>query len=176
MKSLHRPILIRRFFECGLSLAFCRLALATLDATVSIVCIGHLVGKGFREKLGVREGSVELHFSVYINGIKERLESRHPRLCTLLGITVALLLFADDAAIPAGSADDLQLAASILEDFCNESHLYISVPKTVLTVFHAADDDGVVYNGNGRVRVDGVPIQVKIYGLDISEGMIAMAK
>lgn len=149
--SLNRPILIRRIFQCGLSLAFCRMVLSVLDATLSLVCIGGLVGQGFREKLGVREGSVEgpHHFSMYINGIKERLETQHPRLCEMLGVTIALLLFADDAAIPADSAADLQLAADIFQSFCNDNHLFISTPKTFLTVFHSEGDDGVAYTNDG---------------------------
>ena len=73
--SLNRPLLIRRVFECGHSAAFCRLTWAMLDATVSITCVGKMIGEGFREKLGVREGSVEgpHHFNIYINGIMERL-------------------------------------------------------------------------------------------------------
>ena len=164
--SLNRPILICRMFECGLSLAFCRLVLAMFDVTVGVACIGKLVGDGFKEMLGIREGSVEgpHHFSMYIDKLKNRLETKHPRLCTILGVAVALLLYADDAAIPADSLEDLQLAAQILEEYCNDYRLFISVPKTVVTVFHAVDDTGVRYTSDGRVEVDGVDVEVRIYG------------
>ena len=157
--SLHRAILIRRLFECGLGAAFCRLALATLDATVSILCIDRLLGRRFAEKVGVREGAVESphQFSMYINGLKAALESQHPRLCRMAGIIIALLLYADDAAIPAETPEDLQLAAEILEQFCNDNRLYISVPKSFVTVFHAESDDGVRYDDDGQVRIDGEP-------------------
>ena len=52
----------------------------------------------------------------------------------MLGVTIALVLYADDAAIPADSAEDLRLAIEIFESFCNNHHLFISVPKTVLTI------------------------------------------
>jgi hypothetical protein len=163
--SINRSILIHRMLECGLSVAVCRLTLAALDMTVGITCVGNLVGKCFKEVLGVREGSVEgpHQFSMYINGVKQRLETEHPRLCKLLDVTIALLLYADDAAIPADSAEDLQLAAHIFETFCNDNRLFISVPKTVLTVFHAANDDGVEYTDSNGVMVDGVLITIRIY-------------
>ena len=107
-----RSILIRCLFKCGLGIAYCRFVLAVLETTVGIVCLGGLLGQRFQEKLGVREGAVESphHFNAYINGVKAALEERHPRLCQLMGYTIALLLYADDAAIPADTIDDLQLA------------------------------------------------------------------
>jgi len=57
--SLHRAILVKRLFECGINLCLCRLVLTILDLTYSIPCIGKLLGKQFKEKLGVREGAVE---------------------------------------------------------------------------------------------------------------------
>lgn len=162
--SLNRPILIHRMFKCGLGIAACRLALATLDATISILCIGKLVGRPFKEKSGVREGAVESphQFSMYINDAKAALEARHPRLCKLLDVTIALLMYADDAAIPADTAEDLQLAVEIFESFCNDSKLFISVPKTYLTIFHAPDDDSVRYVDE-EVHVDGKLVKIYIY-------------
>ena len=45
--SLNRAILIRRLFSYGISIGFCRLLLAIFDRTVSVVCIGNLLGKQF---------------------------------------------------------------------------------------------------------------------------------
>eukprot|EP00973_Karenia_brevis_P012741 1729423-Karenia_brevis.AAC.1 len=66
---------------------------------------------------------------------------------------MAILLYADDAALPADTLDDLLLSVQIFESFCNNSRLFISVPKTCLTVFHVADDDGVCYQGQ-EVLID----------------------
>ena len=71
-------------------------------------------------------------------------------------------MYADDAALPANNADDLQRSLLIFEKFCNENRLYISVPKSYITVFHSDSDDAVVYN-HGEVWVDGVKVQLKIY-------------
>eukprot|EP00973_Karenia_brevis_P002059 279294-Karenia_brevis.AAC.1 len=42
-------------------------------------------------------------------------------------------------------------------------HLYISIAKTVLTVFHGEDDAGVAYRNNA-VYVDGKMVDIRIYG------------
>eukprot|EP00973_Karenia_brevis_P019313 2647441-Karenia_brevis.AAC.1 len=89
--SLNRDILIRRMFECGVGLAMYRLALAALEVSVSIVKIGNWLGKPFAEKRGVREGAVEspLQFSMYVDGLRRRLEHEHPHLCRMMHIVVA---------------------------------------------------------------------------------------
>lgn len=71
--SLNRAVLIRRLFSYGISIGFCRLLLAIFDRTVSVVCIGNLLGKQFTERLGVREGAVESphQFNAYIDSLRE---------------------------------------------------------------------------------------------------------
>ena len=78
-----------------------------------------------------------------------------------------MLLYADDAALPADSVEDLQLAAQILEAFCNRHRLFIAVPKTYVTVFHNSDDTSVVYDGR-RVFADGELVNIKIYGQSVA--------
>ena len=167
--SLDRAILLRRVFLCGLGAGFCKMLLSIFDATVSVLCIGTLLGKRFRETLGTREGAVEPPhlFNIYIGDLRRRLEQQHPRLCQLMHITVAILLYADDAALPADTAEDLALSARIFEEFCNDMRLYVSVPKTFVTVFHDTSDDEVKYVGN-NVLVDGHRVVVKIYGSEIN--------
>jgi len=163
--SLNRAILIRRMFQCGVSLGFCRIVLSMLDSTRSAACVGKKISRWFKETRGTREGAVESPhmFNMYIAGLRGRLEQEHPRLCTLMGCIIAVLLYADDAAIPADSLEDLQLAASIAEQFFNESQLYISTPKTFVTIFHTVADEGVTYQGD-TAYVDGVPVDVRVYG------------
>ena len=163
--SLCRPILIQRLFQCGASLGLCRLLLSMFDVTVSIVRIGAWFGAPFTDKLGVREGAVESPhlFNMYIGELRTRLETLHPSLCKLLHITIVILLYADDAALPADSLEDLQLSLNIFVDFCNEMHLYVATAKTFLVVFHNDDDEGVVYN-NGHVYVDGQMAKLMVYG------------
>jgi hypothetical protein len=147
---------------------FCKLLLSILDVTVSVLCVGTLVGERFREALGMREGAVESPhlFNMYIGDLRQRLEQHHPRLCQLMHITIAVLLYADDAALPADTAEDLALAAEIFEQLCNDLHLSVSISETYVTVFHDPDDTGVTYAVNA-VQVDGQRIVVKFYGSEI---------
>ena len=73
-----------------------------------------------------------------------------------------MILFADDAALPADSPEDLQLLASIFEEFCNDNRLFIAVPKTSVTVFHSAQDSQVEYRSE-LVFVDGRAVAITIY-------------
>jgi len=61
----------------------------------------------------------------------------------------------------------LQLAASLFETFCNDHRLFISTPKSFVTVFHDADDTGMVYH-NDSVWVDGARVQIQVYGATLN--------
>jgi hypothetical protein len=163
--SLNRHILLTKMFQCGIGLGLCRCMLAILDTTCSLVCIGSKIGTIFRDVLGVREGAVESPhaFNMYVDDLRSHLENSHPRLCRLMGVLVAVVLYADDAALPANSVEDLQLLADLFESFCNDNKLYIATPKCFVTVFHPPADDGVSYS-NGQVLVDGQVVEIKIYG------------
>eukprot|EP00973_Karenia_brevis_P002241 301055-Karenia_brevis.AAC.1 len=104
---------------------------------------------------------------MYIGNLRQRLEAAHPRLCRMAHVTIALLLYADDAALPAETEEDLQLSASIFEDFCNDHELFIAVPKTYVTVFHAQSDNNVKYHNN-KVKVDGREVVITIYNQQVS--------
>ena len=162
--SLNRAILILRILECGLGIGLARVILSVLDLTTSVLCVGKLVGNGFMETLGTREGAVESPhlFNIYIGALRKRLEEEHPHRCQLLHVSIAILLYADDAAIPADSPDDLAALAASVERFCNEMHLFISTAKTYITVFHHEGDDSVAYEGDS-VYVDGSKVELFIY-------------
>jgi hypothetical protein len=132
--SLNRSMLLLLMFECGLGPGLCKILLSIYDMTVSIPCVGRLIGDRFKESLGTREGAVESPhlFNIYISDLRRRLGEGHPRLCKLLHITIAILLYADDAALPADSVDDLLLSMEIFEQFCNDMHLFIATPINLL--------------------------------------------
>ena len=102
-------------------------------------------------------------FNIYVGDLRSRLEKLHPRLCKFLHLTIAIILYADDAALPADIADDLALSTEIFVEFCNETRLFIAVPKTMFMVCHASDAHGVTYK-NGKVHVDGDEVKIFIYG------------
>eukprot|EP00973_Karenia_brevis_P093487 12417531-Karenia_brevis.AAC.1 len=80
-----------------------------------------------------------------------------------MGLTISILLYADDAALPADSEKDLQMSARIFEQYCNEHRLFVSVPKSFITVFHSVEDTSVAYSDTD-VTVDGKTVDVEIYG------------
>lgn len=166
--SLNRAILLKRMMQHGLDYGLCRLMLAILDSTYSIIGAGKFISRRFKETRGTREGAIKSphFFNVYIAGLRERLECGHPRLCKMMSITVAILLYTDDAAIPADTPEDLQLAADIAEAFFNDSQLYVSTPKSYKTVFHPESDTGATYHGD-TVSVDDTEIVIRIYGEQI---------
>ena len=69
-----------------------------------------------------------------------------------MGVLIAIILYADDAALPADSVEDLQLLASLFGEYCNLNRLFIATGKTFVTVFHAPSDSGVQYE-NGGIHV-----------------------
>ena len=104
---------------------------------------------------------------MYVAPLRQKFLDEHSNLCRMIDVIVALVLYADDAAIPADSISDLQLSLDIFERFCNANRLYIAVSKTFLTVFHNENDKGVVH-GNGGVWVDGEQVLVYIYGMVVA--------
>ena len=85
----------------------------------------------------------------------------------MLGIIIVALLYADDAALPADNPEDLQASAMLFEHFCNAPRLFISLPKTFITVFHDVSDEGVQYQ-DGKVLVDGTEVSIKIYNSSVA--------
>eukprot|EP00973_Karenia_brevis_P008930 1208590-Karenia_brevis.AAC.1 len=79
---------------------------------MGIVKIGGLISKPFQEFLGVREGGAESPhlFALYVADLRQKLVNEHPRLCRMAHMIVGILLYADDAALPADTVADLQLS------------------------------------------------------------------
>ena len=145
------------------------MALAIFDSTCSVICLGRFISKAFLEQLGVREGAVESphQFNMYISSLRQCLEEEHNNRCRMLGVIISVLLYADDAALPADTPEALQKSAEIFERFCNDHRLYISTPKSFITVFHDVTDTQVQYH-DGHVYVDGQAVAIHIYGTNIA--------
>ena len=77
-------------------------------------------------------------------------------------VSIANLLYADDAAIPADSPEDLVAFAAAVGCFCNDMHLFISTAKNFISAFQHDSDPGVVYDGES-VWVDGSKIEMYIW-------------
>eukprot|EP00973_Karenia_brevis_P058289 8114875-Karenia_brevis.AAC.1 len=66
-----------------------------------------MISKSFQERLGVREGAVESphQFNAYMGNLRSRLEAQNHDLCKLADVIICVILYADDAALPADSAE-----------------------------------------------------------------------
>ena len=106
-------------------------------------------------------------FNLYIDYLRHRLDADHPLLCKLMDCYIALLLYAEDAKLPADSAEGLQIAATIEEQFFNDRQPFVAIPKTYVTVLHAHGDTGVVYDAED-VKADGLTMNICIYGMLIA--------
>ena len=90
----------------------------------------------------------------YMEPLRERLTSEHHRICKLLDVMIAILLYADDVALPADSIEDLIVSARILEEFCNDARLFISFP-TASSQYSTTRKITGLSIGDGSVFVDG---------------------
>ena len=65
-------------------------------------------------------------------------------------------MYADDGAIVAESAEDLQIMLNALHEYCCRWHMLVNVDKTEIVVFHDTfsefDDFDFVYHG-ARIKV-----------------------
>ena len=120
--SLNRSPRLHRMFRRGIGLGLCRMMLAILDLTSGIVCIGQLVGKPFQELLGVREGAVESPhaFSMYIGGLRTKLESAHPYAVCLESLSQYC------------STPMMQHSLQTAQRICNSSHHCLKSSETSL--------------------------------------------
>ena len=80
-------------FLAGVHGSICKILLVIFDVTASCVLVGHFIGVGFLETVGLQEGAVEspVVFSIYISGLRARLENEHPNPCTLSRLVIAVL-------------------------------------------------------------------------------------
>jgi hypothetical protein len=67
-----------------------------------------------------------------------------------------LLLYADDTIIFAESAEDLQAALNIFEEYCSELKLSINVSKTKIVVFSKRK-----YNNKKEILLNNEEVEVK---------------
>lgn len=86
----------------------------------------------FPVERGVRQGCTlaPTLFSLYINGIVDRLSPINTDALTLAGVKVPILMFADDTLIISKTPSGLQRALQTFEVFCLDRGLEVNVSKT----------------------------------------------
>ena len=100
---------------------------------MSQVSIDGCLGEEFKVIKGLRQGCVLslVLFSLYINSLVTELKDRE---CGVVcgEIMVPSLLFADDTALLAESADDMRKSLQCLQSWCEKWSVEINVEKSVV--------------------------------------------
>ena len=100
--------------------------------------LGNNLGQQFNSTRGVKQGDPlsPLLFGVFFDRIEKWLSERLPSCGVAVGDRlVRVLLYADDLALLASSAVDLQRLLNALRTFCQEFHMEVNIGKTEIVVF-----------------------------------------
>ena len=89
--------------------------------------------------VGVKQGCPlsPLLFGLYIEGLETYVKSKLPQAGPMCGgVRMAMLMYADDTAVLANSAAELQQLLDCIQEWCNEHGMTINVHKTEIVVFN----------------------------------------
>ncbi len=91
-------------------------------------------------RIGVKQGCPlsPLLFSLFIDGLKKRLNALEGDAPPMLGhLVVRLLLYVDNLALMSHTPTGFQKQLDVLQAFCYECQLTVNVKKTKVVVFEA---------------------------------------
>ena len=127
--SVDRSILWRRCISAGMNKWCIKILKSLFDHNTAQVVIGQKKSKSFRIKNGVLQGSVlsPLLYSIFINTLPKALESG-PKV-TVGRAGVNCILYADDIALVASTAADLQLLLKMCEEHAKRNRYAFNVGK-----------------------------------------------
>ena len=156
--NVDRALLEKCLRDVGLPLSFIRLFVGMYSGTKSMV---RVAGSGFSRlfdlKKGVKQGSAMSPrlFGLFLNDMVEFLEEKWaPKLC-LGKINFSVLLFADDTALVAKSARELQILLDLIEEYLQMKKLQLNVMKTKVVVFSKRNEkiDNIFVFGGQQLEV-----------------------
>jgi hypothetical protein len=146
--SVCRPLLFRKLQLIGFPHATCVL-LHNIFSSLSIrVRSGSLLSPPFTTSLGTPQGDPlsPLLFSLFISDLPHSLPDST--------LPLPSILFADDVALLAESASDLQASIDALQRYATEHQLQINVSKTKCLVFHRGRLPSCSFH------IDGAPLEI----------------
>ena len=114
----------------------------------------------FEVSIGLRQGEVmsPILFSLFVEDLELFLQRSVDCGLTVYGITLILLLFADDMVILGSSQQDLQNSLNLLYEYCQKWGLTVNTDKTKVLIFRKRGrvDNRLVftYNDNQLDIVD----------------------
>jgi len=160
--SVRRDLLMKCLVDMGLHGNILSTIMHMYWQAPMVTKVGRSLGDAFDTTRGVKQGDPlsPLLFGVFIDRVESWLESRVPGSGAQLGQQlVRLLLYADDLALLATSAAQLQSLLDALHDFCVEYDMEVNVAKTEIVVFGRTQFDKPA-NLHGRWKFNGQPVHV----------------
>ena len=155
--SVRREILLKKYADDGMYDSLIRVIWAIYKGATATIRGKHGYGRLFEILLGTREGGSEgpLLFVLFIRDLIEHLEkiSLSGSPVFLARTLVRALLLADDLALVASCAEDLQALLDGWCSYCDENHLQTNVMKTEVVVFTFQGDSCPIYKGMLRELV-----------------------
>ena len=123
------------------------------SAVRSIVREGFETSKVIEQIAGVRQGCVlsPCLFSIYIADLPQVLQEAGTTGVRLHDVWVRILLYADDGALVAHSAEDLQAMLNALRSYCAKWRLIVNVSKTKCMVWSTAQVSAEVFTYGGEM-------------------------
>jgi hypothetical protein len=109
------------------------------DHVVLQVRLGGKLGSPFPSLVGVKQGDPlsPLLFGLFIDRIESFLKTRLPNIgAKIVDKFLQLILYADDLALLAENADEMQALLDCLKLFCEATKLTVSIKKSEVVVFN----------------------------------------
>jgi hypothetical protein len=136
--SIDRNILMRRLQQLGVhGSMFATLQSMYSHVSCSVRMHGRL-GPSFASHTGVKQGCPlsPVLFGLLIDAIEAYFSKHLPGVgVPIAHALVQVLLYADDLALCASSADDLAAMLRVLEQFCKEVSMEVNTAKTEIVIF-----------------------------------------
>lgn len=130
---VQRNLLFYKLAQKGLSFKFLRMIRALYENTTTCVWNGDKVSESFETKYGIKQGCniSPLLFSLFIDDLQDVLLGG----IEFAGVTIKLLLYADDIVLIAKNPAALQLMINRLEKYCDDWGLTVNLNKSKAMVF-----------------------------------------
>lgn len=135
--TISRRRLLKKLKEIGINGRMHRMIASIYEDTRAEVQIGGNLTRSFKTKQGVRQGCAlsSLLFDLYIEDLDKEWEKRDQGGVVIGGCKIKVLKYADDVALVADSAKELDDMMRTLEKYVTRNELIVNVKKTKIMVF-----------------------------------------